>query len=111
MLAKYNEALPNGAERIVAMAERQSAHREAIETIVINSNVQSQNRGSWFGFIIAMTAILGGIYLIKIGMHAEGLSAIIGSLVALAAVFIYGKKKEGEELKKKSDALARRMNQ
>jgi uncharacterized membrane protein len=111
MLVKYNEALPNGAERIVAMAERQSAHREAMEAIVITSNVQSQKRGSWFGFTIAMTAILGGIYLIKIGMHVEGLSAIIGSLVALASVFIYGKKKEGEELKKKADALAKRMNQ
>lgn len=111
MLVKYNEAVPNGAERLMVMAERQSTHRESIEAIVIKSNVQSQTRGSWFGFIIAMTAILGGIYLIKIGMHGEGLASIITSLVALASVFIYGKKKEGEELKKKADALAKRMNQ
>lgn len=111
MLAKYNEALPNGAERLMIMAERQSAHREALEAVVVHSNVQSQKRGSWFGFIIVMTAILGGIYLIKIGMHGEGLAAIITSLVALASVFIYGKKKEGDELKKKADALAKRMNQ
>ena len=93
------------------MAERQSQHRETMEAAVVHSNILSQKRGSWFGFIIAMTAILGGIYLIKLGLHTEGLSAIIGSLVALAAVFIYGKKKEGEELRQKADALARRMNQ
>jgi uncharacterized membrane protein len=31
ILAKYNDALPNGAERIVAMAEGQMKHRQALE--------------------------------------------------------------------------------
>ncbi len=110
MLLQYNEAIPGGAERILAMAERQSAHREDMETTVVTANVQSQARGSWFGFIIAMTAILGGIYLIKIGQSPQGLVTIIGSLVALTTVFIWGKKKTTKELKDKSQALAKRMN-
>ncbi|MGA8151018.1 MAG: DUF2335 domain-containing protein [Terriglobales bacterium] len=110
MLIKYNEAFPGAAERIVAMAEKQSTHRESIETTVVTAGVESQTRGSWFAFIIAMTAILSGVYLIKLGKDTEGLSAIIGSLVALAGVFVYGKKKESTELKEKSNALAKRMN-
>lgn len=110
MLVKYNEAFPGAAERILAMAERQSAHREEMETTVVTASVKSQTRGSWFAFIIAMTAIVGGIYLIKLGKDTEGLSAIIGSLVALAGVFVYGKKKESKELKEKSQALSKRMN-
>jgi drug/metabolite transporter (DMT)-like permease len=58
-----------------------------------------------------MTAILGGIYLITLGKSAQGLTAIIGSLTALTAVFVYGKKKESKELRGKSDALAKRMSQ
>ena len=110
MLVQYNEAVPGAAERILAMAERQSAHHVAMETIVVAASAQSQTRGSWFAFIISMTAIGGGIYLIKLGKSAEGLSAIISSLAALSAVFVYGKKKETKELNEKSQALAKRMN-
>ncbi len=110
MLIKYNEAVPGGAERILAMAERQGAHREALETTVIVAGVKSQTRGAWFGFIISMTAIMGGIYLVTLGKDGQGLAAIISSLAALTAVFVVGKRKEGKELKEKSDALAKRMN-
>jgi hypothetical protein len=48
--------------------------------------------------------------LIKLGKDTEGLSAIIGSLVALAGVFVYGRKRESKELKEKSQALSQRMN-
>jgi hypothetical protein len=57
-----------------------------------------------------MTAILGGIYLIKLGKSGEGVAAIIASLAGLAAVFIYGERKEKKELCEKADALAKRMN-
>jgi uncharacterized membrane protein len=111
MLIKYNEAVPDAAQRILVMAERQSVHRETMEAAVVTANLKSQTRGSWFGFILSMTAILGGIYLITLGKSAQGLTAIIGSLTALTAVFIYGKKKESRELKGKSEALAKRMSQ
>jgi uncharacterized membrane protein len=110
MLVKYNEAVPGAADRILVMAERQSVHREAIESKVVDAGIKSQARGSWFGFIVSMTAVVGGIYLIKLGKSSEGLTAIIGSLAALAGVFVYGKRKESKELKEKSDALAKRMN-
>jgi len=109
MLAKYNEALPNGAERIVAMAERQSAHREQLEKSVISANIESQKRGSWFAFIICMTAIIGGVYLIAIGKNGYGLASIIGSLATLAGVFFFGKRKEEKELRQKSEALEQRI--
>ena len=36
LLQKYNEIIPNGAERILAMAEKQSAHREYLEKRVVD---------------------------------------------------------------------------
>ena len=110
MLVQYNDAVPGGAERILAMAERQSAHREEMETTVVNASVVSQTRGAWFGFIVSMTAILGGIYLITLGKDGQVLAAIISSLGALTAVFVIGKRKESKKLKEKSQALATRTN-
>lgn len=58
LLEKYNEIIPNGAERILAMAEKQSTHREYLEKRVVDGNVSNQTRGSYFGFIISLVAIL-----------------------------------------------------
>lgn len=110
MLIKYNEAFPDAAQRIVAMTEKQSAHREALETTILNASVARQKQGSYFGFIISMTAILGGIFLIALGKSVQGLVAIISSLTALTVVFVLGKRKQDKQLKEKSDALAKRMN-
>jgi uncharacterized membrane protein len=108
ILAQYNTVLPNGAERIIAMVEKQSAHREHIENCVVEGNVRSQSRGSWFGFIVSMTAIIGGTYLIAIGKNGPGLASIISSLAALVAVFFYGKHTQKKELAAKSTALEKR---
>jgi uncharacterized membrane protein len=54
LLARYNDVVPNGAERILAMAERQSKHREQLEAQVVAGNLESQRRGSRCAFTIAM---------------------------------------------------------
>lgn len=109
LLAKYNEVIPNGAERIMAMAERQSIHRESLEAQIVAENVASQKRGSIFAFIICLVALVGGFWLIATGKSADGLAAIISSLTALAGVFVYGKYQQSKERKEKSQALAGRM--
>ena len=105
ILAKYNDAVPNGAERIVAMAEKQMQHRHDLEKAVIEANCKTQKRGPIFGFIVSMTAIIGGIYLILQGKNTEGLAAIITALTALAVVFIVGRKQQQKDLENKQKAL------
>lgn len=105
LLAKYNEVITNGAERIMAMAERQSVHREGIERLVIEENIASQKRGSIFAFIICLVALLGGFYLIATGKNGYGLASIIGSLATLAGVFVYAKREQRKEREEKSAAL------
>ena len=41
ILAKYNSVVPNAAERIITMAETQAAHRQRIESKVIESNIRN----------------------------------------------------------------------
>ena len=49
----YERAMPGSAERIFALAERQAVHRQRIEA-----------RGQMLGFVVAMTAVVGGLGLI-----------------------------------------------
>jgi uncharacterized membrane protein len=110
ILEKYNEIIPNGAERIMAMAEKQSAHRESIEKRVIDGEVASQTRGSWFAFIITVLAISGGVFLIEQGKSASGLTTIITSVAGLVGVFVYSKQEQKKERIEKAEALQARRN-
>jgi len=89
------------------MAESQVRHRQSLEQSVIEANCRAQKSGPIYGFVICMTAIVGGVYLVHTGKDAGGLAAIISALASLAFVFIFGKRKQAEELKKKSEELAR----
>ena len=57
------------------------------------------------GFIICMTAIGGGIFLIQSGKGAAGLASIITALASLAVVFVYGRTKQKQELKEQQSTL------
>ena len=58
ILQAYNKALPNGADRIVAVAEKQSAHRQEIEKTVVKGNAAAQKIGVFASLLITLTAIL-----------------------------------------------------
>lgn len=111
LIAEYDRIIPNGAERIMAMAERQSSHRETMEASVVRGNIASQTRGSYFAFILALVSILGGLFLIYSGRSAAGLASIIASVGALAGVFVYSKYEERKERGRKLENLqSRRSN-
>jgi uncharacterized membrane protein len=105
ILVKYNEAHPGAADRIIAMAEKQAIHRQELERKVITTNCHNAKLGPIYGFLICMTAIGGGIYLIQLGKGAAGLTSIITALASLAVVFVYGRTKQKQELKEQSAAL------
>ncbi|MBZ5704213.1 MAG: DUF2335 domain-containing protein [Acidobacteriia bacterium] len=104
-LAKYEQILAGAADRIIRMAEQQSTHRQHLEKVAIESNASTQKWGLVCAFIIAMSAIWGGIWLSLKGMSGAGLATIIGALVALVAVFVYGKSGQKKELQKKAEEL------
>ena len=44
-LSRYDQVIPNGADRIMAMAEAQSKHRMEMEALVLTSQQQQSARG------------------------------------------------------------------
>ncbi len=106
-LERYNLIVPTAAERIIKMAETQHDHRIAIEKNVVDSNISNQKLGTILGFIVAMTAILGGIFLAYEGKETSGIATIITALVGLAGVFVYGKMEQKKELANKTQALVK----
>jgi len=89
------------------MAERQSSHRQQLEKMVVESNCRNERNGTILGFIICMTTIGGGFYLILNGMDVGGIAAIVSSLAALISVLIYGRKKQAGERSQKLEQFKR----
>jgi FtsH-binding integral membrane protein len=69
--------------------------------------LDSQKLGTILGFIIVMTAILGGVFLAYSGKETSGLAAIVTALVGLAGVFVYGKIEQKKDLANKTQAITK----
>ena len=56
-LEQYNRAVPNGAERIMAMAEKELDHRHTLETKVINGRIRAELLGTISALVLAVLVL------------------------------------------------------
>src|SRR6266702_2625802 len=71
-LAAYNQIIPNGADRIMKMAEDQSAHRIQLEKTVVGSQQRQASRGQVFGLIIGLSGLSLATYAAVHGQPVFG---------------------------------------
>lgn len=100
ILREYNEIIPGGAERILAMAESQSQHRMGMEDRALTANLVRAGRGQWFGFIISMVALAIGAYGLYNGHEIGGGIIGGGGLTALVSLFVIGKRGQSKEVRR-----------
>ncbi len=108
VLQGYENIKAGFAERIVAMAERQAAHRQQIEVSISKAHIDDsvaerieRKRGQVIGAIVVIVAVIASVIL---GISGNGpwsnaSAAAIGGipLVGLVIAFISGKKTEKEQ--------------
>lgn len=103
VLKQYKEIYPEAPEIIITAFENQVAHRIQSENRVISANIRHQSIGQWFGFIVALIVIVGGLVVILLDKEVEGIVAILACLTSLVTVFIAGRWKVKKESAKKTD--------
>ena len=85
-LEKYNEIIPNGADRIMSMAEKEQLHRHRMDN-------KRENRASW-GVVCAFALGAMGFaaaafgFSLKLEAGAVGVAGV--ALASLVGAFIYG---------------------
>lgn len=90
-LIEYNSVIPNGADRIMKMAEKQQEHRMLIESKVIKSQSLQSILGQIFGLLIGLVGICSGTFLAYSGETVVGSIIAGGTVVSLVSVFVIGK--------------------
>ena len=78
VIRDYEKVLPGAAERIFALAERQAAHRQRFDS-----------RGQALGFLVAITAVAGGLLLLAFDKPLTGVAGAIAAVSGLAALFAW----------------------
>ncbi len=96
-LITYDSVIPNGADRIMKMAEAQQAHRIKIESKVVSGQTSQSLIGQIFGLIIGLFGIACGAYLAMNGHETVGGIIAGGTVVSLVSVFVIGKKRMKQE--------------
>ena len=91
-ITQYNAVIPNGADRIMQMAEKQQDHRMQLENKAIKHQLSESSRGQIFGFVLCLISLSIAGYLVYTDREISG-SLLGGStIVSLTTIFVLGKK-------------------
>lgn len=89
-LAQYNSIIPNGADRILRMAEEQQQHRMYLEKYVVRSDSKRAWAGLCAGAVVALSILGASVWLIMTGHETAG-TVIAGlDMASVAGTFVYG---------------------
>ncbi|MFY9463141.1 MAG: DUF2335 domain-containing protein [Candidatus Sungiibacteriota bacterium] len=104
LMREWNDIVPGSATKIFERFEKQSNHRMDTERKVVRANNFKQYAGIIFAFIIAMTAISGGIFTALKGLPFLGGSLSFAGLGMLVGAFLvntfHNPNKAGERVSK-----------
>jgi len=92
-LERYGQVVPDGAERIMRMAENEAKHRQALENSLHQQEFAWLRRGQWMGFVIALAGFAASAWLGSVGSHWPAGLLGTGTLLSLVAVFVLGRRR------------------
>ena len=94
-LARYNEVIPNGADRIMRLAEGQASHRREMERTIVTGQKKQEERGQLLGFAIGVLFIVAAVVVALRGHDA--VAGILGgsSVISVVGAFILGRRAHG----------------
>jgi len=96
-LEKYDGIVSGGAERIFKVFENQSNHRMNFESKVVESEINLNNKGQNYAFILSLVFVAAGFFLVSTGHPTAGISVMTIDIGGVAFVFITGRMKKRRE--------------
>lgn len=104
MLEHYGKLIPNGPERMMALLEKQTDHRIAMETKLVNGRVSVTRTGQWMAFVLS---VFFGSTAAFLGINGhEWLAGTIATttIIGLAVVFVLGKEPGQKQPKQEAES-------
>lgn len=102
-LELYGNIIPDGANRIMKMAENQSSHRMELEKMAMLSNVKRSITGLWLGFFIVLSIVAGSFYIAANRSVTEGIIGAVSTMLLGIVYYIIVYKTRKLELSKHAE--------
>lgn len=88
-LARFKEIVPDGAERLFAMAEEEQKHRQVYEVKALTAATSEARYGQIFGAVISFFSIAASLTSALFGAHWSVSVALVGvPLMALTKAIV-----------------------
>lgn len=100
-LSEYSALIPDGANRIMQMAEKQLEHRMKMENKVVGGQMLQSNIGQILAFLIGIAALSAATFCIVQGHEWAGSIIGVGGLTGLVTAFIKGRGQQTKNLEEK----------
>jgi uncharacterized membrane protein len=110
-LAAYNQVIENGADRILKMAEAQSAHRIRIESCVVQSQQRQAFIGQLSGLVIGISGLSLATYASVNGQPWFGAAIGGATLGSLVKAFLATRETQKRELSEKKQQMEQVLQQ
>lgn len=97
LLREFNDVIPDGANRIMIMAEKQSEHRRNLEEKIVNANNRDSLLGIIFALVIALVIVGSGTFLLFNDKEVSGMGLLLSGIGTFITVFIVGKRNDDKQ--------------
>lgn len=104
ILKEYDSIIENGAERIMAMAEKEQACRleekrqnGESNRMLAKRQLDYFKRGQWMGFTLALIVLVSAGVFTYFGYETLAGILLATTLVALVGLFVYSAKRQNKE--------------
>jgi uncharacterized membrane protein len=96
-IGEYERILPGSADRIIKMAEKEQAHRHQLQLRGQSHRLGITFVGQLFAFLMGISGIAGGVYLVKSDKPITGFGVFFTSLATLMGVFFYSRRRSAPQ--------------
>lgn len=107
ILENYERVVPGSAERILVMAENQSAHRQKLESRYLSAETRNSLLGIIFALLLGITGLSISELCIYAGQGWPGAALGGATLVSLVGTFIYGTQQRRIEREQKFQLMVK----
>lgn len=101
-LRAYDEIVPGMAQKLLDQALQQSAHRQKLETRVVNHSIIKSYMGQVFAFALGMFTVWRSTEVILQGHPLAGFGGVLLGLGSLLTAFLVGKSEQSKEIQRRS---------
>lgn len=108
MLEQYNAIVPDAAERILAMAEKNGEHRRTLEAFAVKAEHTRSMGGLIVGGVVALAIVVGAVIVTLDGHPEVGVLMVGIDIAGIVGSLVYGTESRRRERQKRAEIMTGR---